>query len=304
MRPLYALFTLALALAGPLRADVPRVVADIAPVHSLVAQVMDGLGTPDLLVASGTSPHGAALRPSQARALQGADLVVWIGPELTPWLAKPVVTLAGQAALVGLLDHPGTARLEYRDSMAPESGAEHGGHGHDHAGTDPHAWLDPDNASLWLGVIAAELAALDPANAESYRANAAAGQDRLAHLSERIEAQLAPLGDRPHVAFHDAFQYFEHRFGLTLAGSVALGDATDPGPARLAALRDRIAAMDLRCAFGEPQMNAGLLRAAADDGELRVVELDPLGMTLVPGPALYPDLLSAMADAVADCLNR
>ena len=122
--------------------------------------------------------------------MQGADLVVWIGPELTPWLAKPLATLAGQAARVGLLNHPGTARLAYRDTMAPGTGAGHDDHPHDHAGSDPHAWLDPDNASAWLGVIAEELAELDPANAGRYRANAAAGQERLALLSDRIEARL------------------------------------------------------------------------------------------------------------------
>ena len=308
MRLLPALFVpallLAVSLPAPLRADVPRVVADIAPVHSLVAQVMEGLGEPQLLVRSASSPHGATLRPSQARALQGADLVVWIGPELTPWLAKPLATLAGQAARVGLLDHPGTARLAYRDTMAPGTGAGHDDHPHDHAGSDPHAWLDPDNASAWLGVIAEELAELDPANAGRYRANAAAGQERLALLSDRIEARLAPLGEQPHVAFHDAFQYFEHRFGLTLAGSVASGDATDPGPARLAALRERVAALGLRCAFSEPQMNAGLLRTVAEGSGLQLVEIDALGVALEPGPDLYPELLRRMADAVAGCLAR
>ena len=81
-----AIATLAFAL--PALAEVPKVVTDIHPVHALVAQVMGDLGTPDLLLERGASEHDFQLRPSQAASLADADLVVWIGPELTPWLNR------------------------------------------------------------------------------------------------------------------------------------------------------------------------------------------------------------------------
>jgi zinc transport system substrate-binding protein len=75
-------------------ADVPRVAVDIAPVHSLVARVMEGVGTPDLILPPGASPHEYSLRPSEAAALQEADIVFWMGEDLTPWMEDAVETLA------------------------------------------------------------------------------------------------------------------------------------------------------------------------------------------------------------------
>lgn len=152
----------AVALAAlmplPAAADVPRVVADIAPVHSLVAQAMLDLGEPALLVRPEMSEHDHALRPSEARALADADLVVWVGPALTPWLADSVGSLVRGRSLE-LLDVAGTVRLGYR---APHGGDDHGhGHGHGEGGVDPHAWLDPENGRTWLDAIAAALAEID-----------------------------------------------------------------------------------------------------------------------------------------------
>lgn len=297
-----------LLLSFPALADAPKVAADIAPVHALVARVMEGLGAPELIVAANASPHGYALRPSQARALQEADLVVWIGPDLTPWLEKPLRNLATGAEVLTLLDVPETQILAYRGG--PEH--DHDGHdqdadGHDHGieagGTDPHAWLDPENARRWLALIAERLAAADPGNAAGYRANAAEGIAELEALEARIAARLAPLAAVPFVSFHDAYQYFETRFGLSFAGSVALGDATDPGPARLADLQREMQERGVHCAFREPQFDDRRLRALTGSGGLTVAELDPMGSTLTPGPDLYPALLWQMAEAFAACLG-
>ena len=325
-----------LLLSFPALADAPKVAADIAPVHALVARVMQGIGAPELIVAANASPHGYALRPSQARALQEADLVVWIGPDLTPWMEKPLRNLASGAEVLTLLDAPKTQVLAYRggpdhdhgDHAHESGGHDHGaadrdhgvgahesgeeGHdqgsaGHDHGvdagGTDPHAWLDPENARHWLALIAERLAAADPENAAGYRANAAEGIAELEALEARIAARLAPLAAVPFVTFHDAYQYFETRFGLSFAGSVALGDATDPGPARLADLQREMQERGVRCAFREPQFDDRRLRALTGNGGLTVAELDPMGSMLTPGPDLYPALLWQMAEAFAACLG-
>ncbi|MFG6610108.1 zinc ABC transporter substrate-binding protein [Sulfitobacter sp. 1A12057] len=126
------------AAASPLWADVPAVATDIAPVHGLVSQVMEGVGTPDLIVPPRSSPHGYAMRPSEARALSGADLVVWVGPSLTPWLADPLQSLASSASHLALMEQPGTRVLAFREgaTFEPHSHGDEGheGHeGHDHA---------------------------------------------------------------------------------------------------------------------------------------------------------------------------
>ena len=341
-------------LAGPLRAEVPQVVTDIAPVHALTAQVMDGVGEPELLVRPGLSPHSYALRPSQARALQDADLVVWIGEGLAPWLEKPLEALAGHGEMLELIEAEGTVKLPYRgaddilaaaeaahdehddhdhdaqedhndhaaeagdedhddhDGEADEDGHEEGqeegheheeaGHHHHHGSYDPHAWLDPQNGSVWLGVIAEKLAALDPEHAELYRANAAKGQAEIAAAVDEVAAAVAPMKGVPVVSYHDAFQYFEARFGLTLVGTVTPGDATDPSPAQLARLRDRLQELGVRCAFAEPQFDTRLLQAAVAGRDIPILQLDPLGREHAVGKDLYPALIRDLGAGFAACV--
>ena len=303
---------LAVILPLPALAEAPRVVADIAPVQGLVARVMDGVGTPALLIPPGASPHSHAMKPSHARALSDAQAVFMVGPDLTPWLLKPVETLAPQASHIVLMDAPGTLRLPNRTGETFETHGHHEDHapeaaeaGHAHheseAGTDPHAWLDPENGKLWLSAIAAELSRIDPANAPAYAANAARGAVEIDAARTDVQTALA-AGQTPRfIVFHDAYQYMEHRFGLSAAGSISLGDATPPGPARVAQLRDKVAALGIDCAFSEPQFNADLLRTVFGGSNARMAVIDPLGTTIPEGPDFYPALIRSVGKALATC---
>ncbi|MDT8327941.1 MAG: zinc ABC transporter substrate-binding protein [Roseovarius sp.] len=300
-----------LGLAGVALAEVPRVAVDVAPVHSLVARVMQGLGTPALVVRSGASPHGYAMRPSEAAALEQADLVIWVGEALAPWLEGSIENLAGTARVVELLGREETHVLDLREGVAfgvageDESGHEPAGHdhgGHDHEGLDPHAWLDPENARRWLGLVAGELAALDPEHAAHYAANAATAQAELDALMAEIKAELAPIKDARFLVYHDAYQYFEAWSGLAASGAIALGDAANPGPARVTALRDMARAEDIACVFSEPQFDPKLVESVFGDVAGHGV-LDPMAGAYAPGPDLYPDLMRDMARALVDCLG-
>ena len=276
---------------------------------------MVGLGEPGLILPPGASPHGHALRPSEARLLQEADLVVWVGPALTPWLADPIATLAPDAPLLTLADAPGVATLPVRaggpfeahdDDDGPNHDADHDdGHDRDQrlpAVIDGHIWLDPGNAVAAARAVAAALAAADPANAEVYAANAEAFATETAALSQSIAARLAPLRGRPFIVFHDGYQYFERAFGLPATGSVALHDGDAPGTARVAAIRDRVRAEGVACAFAEPEFEPGLLATVIEGTDARVGTLDGLGTGLAPGADLYPALLNGLADGLAACL--
>jgi zinc transport system substrate-binding protein len=280
----------------------PTVVTSIAPVHSLTARVMQGVGDPYLLLPPGASPHDNALRPSDAAALDRAVLVFWVGSGLEPWLERPLATLAAGARVIRLADTPGLIRLAPRKGAAfdPDDHAEPT----DAAdGTDPHFWLDPENARLWLSVIATTLAETDPGNRALYLANATAAQAELDVLAAEIDARLAPLRGRPFVVFHDAFHYFERRFKIEAAGAVALGDGRAPGPARIAGIRAQIRALGSICLFAEPSFRAPLVATVAEGTGVRIGLLDPLGASLQPGPDLYPDLLRGIADSIAACLD-
>ena len=348
-------------LSGAAAAETPRVATDIAPVHSLVARVMEGIGTPDLVVQPGASPHGYSMRPSEAAALDEADAVFWVGEDLSPWLNGAIEELAADAVVVALLDQDGTVVHQFREGVTFEvAGGDHHDHGeehdhdhgdehahdhdhgeehahdhdhgeehahgddhdhdhgddhahghdhghdhdHDHTGTDPHAWLDPENGALWLGLIAEELARIDPENADTYRANAAAGQAEIAAASEAAGAALAPFSDLRFVVFHDAYQYYEERFGLSVAGAISLGDASDPSPARIAAIRDLVADEGITCVFSEPQFNPGIVRTVFEGSTAQTAVIDPLGVDLPLGPGLYPALIEEIAKDIAGCAAR
>jgi zinc transport system substrate-binding protein len=312
MRPTALICVLALVLALPPRAAAEsragaKVVASIAPVHSLVARVMQGAGTPHLLLPPGASPHDHALRPSDAAALERAALVFWVGPRLVPWLERPLATLAAGARVVRLADTPGLTLLAIRKGAVFEA-RDHGSEpAVEEDEADPHLWLDPSNAKLWLGTIAAALAGADPARRALYLANAEAARAELDALAAEIDARLAPVRGRPFVVFHDSFHYFEHRFGIEAAGAVAPGDARAPGPARIARIRDRIRALGVVpgavCLFHEPQFRSAVVATVAAGTGVRIALLDPLGASLRPGPDLYPDLLRGLAESLAGCLG-
>lgn len=275
----------------------PRVVADIAPVHSLVASVMAGAGVPAQIVPQNASPHGLTMRPSQAQALAEADIVFTVGEDLVPWLVEAAETLAPDAVLIELGEIPGLSHVALQDDDA-------GDHDHDHGHGDPHFWLDPRNAARWADAIADALATADPGQAALYRANAAALKTDLTALEDEIRVALAPLHGRPYVVFHDAFGHFEHRFDLPAAGAVALSDAARPGPARIAEIQSMLRAADAACVFAEPQFPDRLLHLVTEGTGARIGTLDPLGATLAPGPALYPALMRGLATSLIACLGR
>lgn len=286
---------------GPVFASAaPRVVADIGPTYGLVARVMAGVGTPMLATPQGASPHSYRMRPSDARRLADADLVIWMGPALTPWLDRYVDGLAAAATVVELLATPGLALLP----LAADDHDHSHGHGHDHAEAfDPHVWLDPVNAKLLTSRIADALGAIDPANAAAYAANRDAASAEIAALQVEIEALLAPVRARPFIVQHDAYRYFERRFGLKASAALQDGDASAPGARRLAAVREAIGATGAHCLFQEYGAPDRLADAVADGLDIRRAVLAPAGRNLPLGPDLYLRLLRGMAQTVRACLE-
>lgn len=321
MRYTISLSVATLLLASAAAAEVPKVVTDIPPVHSLVAMVMGDLGQPDLLVDKGADAHDFQLRPSQAAALTDAALIVWMGHEMTPWLKRTLEGLETKATHVELLVAAQTETIAYGEDAAHDHAAEGEAHaegethaevetpadgeGHPHEGLDPHAWLDPHNASAWLALIADQLSALDPANAAIYASNATAGTAQIAAVEAEIVTLLAPVKTKSFVVYHDAYGYFAGHFGLTVAGELALGDAASPSAAKLAELRETLITGSPVCIFPEANHDPKLLTQIAEGTPIMIGDaLDPEGSTLPPGPGLYSDLMRGLATTLASCLTK
>lgn len=306
-----------LALAAPLllataAAAEPQVVASIRPVHSLVAGVMQGVGEPVLLLSGAASPHDYSLRPSDARALENATAIFWVGEGLEAFLAKPLGTLAGDARIVALSEAEGVVLLPTRaggirheEAHDEEPHAEEHEHedDHEHGAHDMHLWLDPDNAAAMVDAIVGALAAVDPANGTRYAANGRELRARLAALDEALREQLAPVADRPFVVFHDAYQYFVERYGLNEVGAITVDPQRRPGAQRLTAIRARLQELGAACVFAEPQFEPAVVDTVIEGSAARKGVLDPLGASLAAGPDQYFELLEGLAGALVACLD-
>jgi zinc transport system substrate-binding protein len=198
--------------------------------------------------------------------------------------------------------HEEAAADDHGHDHAHDDHAHDHGHDHAHTGTDPHAWLYPENAKVWLAVIAAELSEADPANAATYAANAEAASLRIDAAVAQAAATLEPAHDRPIVVFHDAYGYFARAFDVEIAGSIALGDAAAPGAQRLRELQETIGDAQIACVFREPQHDASIAESVAADAGVGIGTLDPSGSSLTYGPALYETLLTSLATNIADCV--
>ena len=299
------------------------IVASIKPVHALVAGVMGDLGTPHLLLAAPTSAHHFTLKPSQARALQNADIVFWIGPGMEQPLTKALATLAADAQSVALDDSAGLVLFDFDDDGHDDHGTkdkhdghdDHDGHdGHDDHGTkdkhdghgghgiNPHIWLDPFNAQIMLGVIADHLGKADPVNAKAYQANADAMRQTFAQLQIDIARQLAPFAESEFLVLHDAHIYFERRFGMRAHAAITTEPDVMPTAAKIKKLRRDLESHPMDCIFGEPFLGQKAVRLIAEGSDIRIGQLDPLGSQLPAGASLYADLLKSYAAAFKACL--
>lgn len=301
-------------------AAAPNVIASIKPIHSLVAGVMAGVGEPTVIVDGATSPHSYALKPSQAAAIEQADVVFWVGPELESFLEKPIETLGANATVVELADAPGMTLLPLREGgtfephmhdheHADENHEDHhddmadADDDHDHHGeADMHVWLDPLNAKAMVGEIALTLEEVDPANAAAYAANAAALTARLDTQVTDVGTMLAPVKGQGFVVFHDAYHYFENRFGLAAVGSITVSPDVVPGAERIAEIQAKVQELNVACVFAEPQFEPKLISVVTEGSNARSGVLDPLGADIANGPDLYFVLIDNLADSMRNCL--
>lgn len=327
-----ALLPMLLAAPAP-AATAPVVVVTSKPVHSLVASVMAGVGTPSLLVEGNASPHTYQLRPSQARELQRAELFVRVGGSVEPFSNDLIRVLPARAKVLTLDDAAGVATLALRTGAAfapagethqhyhdADEAREHDDpeheheHEHDHVlgehahalqdgARDGHIWLDPANAKAIVADVAAVLADIDAANADRYRANAGELEQRLDRLAHELANELAPVKAKPFVVLHDATQYFERSFALTAVGAIQLSPAIQPGAKRLAAVRARIRELGAVCVFSEPWSRSHIVETAVEGTGAKTGTIDPEAIALAPGPDLYFTLMHELASSMRRCLE-
>ena len=309
-------------------ADV-KVVTSIKPIHSLAAYVMDGVGKPNVIVDGYNSPHGFSLKPSHAKMIENADLIIWVGEDLEAFLEKPLDSIAKKATKVELMDLKGIKKLKFREKNIFEGHDDHGhkedkhddhghkkdkhddhghkkdkhddhGHeGHAHGEHDPHIWLDPMNARVIVKEITNQLVKLDSTNAAKYKANS---KDAIADIDALTKSIKKDLNKNSRVVvFHDAYQYFENRFGIKVLGALTVNTDVLPGAEQLAEIREVIEHEKVNCIFSEPQFNPSIIKTIAKDTNIKTGVLDPLGATIDKGKGMYSELLKNMSSSFKGC---
>ena len=321
--PLKRLFVILLVLCpisfSGANADID-VVTSIKPVHSLVSSVMNGVGSPYLILDGASSPHTYSLKPSEARKLQEAKLVFWMGDEIEAFLKEPIKNISDSAEIIKLLNADGLKRIKFREGgMFDDHGHDdhekhaekkhdhrHDDHekhdSHAHGEIDPHVWLDPVNAKALVHEIEEALVKVDPAHSSVYRENARKLRSQLDSLVNELRDQLEPVQDKSFIVFHDAYHYFEQRFDVSAVGSITVSPEVLPGAQRISELREKIMSLGAACIFSEPQFEPKLVKSLVEGSGAKTGVLDPLGASIASGPDMYFQLLRNMASSIKTCL--
>ncbi len=276
-----------------------RVVTSIGPIHSLVSGIMTGAGEPKLLLRSGASPHSSSLRPSDLTAIEQADLIIWIGPQMEQFLAK-AIHIARPENILTLIETTGLTLHPVRDGGIWQAN-EHDDH-HEET-TDPHIWLNPQNVIRMTERIRDQIVRLDPLRAELYLQNSNRVIVRLQFLDQQLQKQLKPIRSIRYIVFHDAYQTFEAHYELSPSGAVTIDPERRPGARRLQAIRDHLLQSQAVCLFSEPQFEPRYIAPLTEGTAIRTGILDPLGSNLTPGPDLYFELMQRLAESIVSCLS-
>ena len=307
-----------------------KVVTSIKPIHSLASYLMDGVNKPDLIVDGYSSPHGFALKPSHAKMLQEADLIFWVSEDLENFLIKPLNSIAKKAEKIELMEIKGLKKLKFREKNIfdghddhgheederkheedehkheedehkheEEGHDEHGHEDHAHGEYDPHIWLDPINAKIILNEMVEHLIENDEKNSSTYRKNLAKALKDIDKLIKDVKSELNK--DISFIVFHDAYQYFENRFNVSVLGAFTVNTDVMPGAEQLSKIRKIIEHDKVSCIFSEPQFNPDIINAVAKDMDIKTGVLDPLGATLDPDKRLYFKLIKNMPKSFKGC---
>ena len=321
-----------------LKAEI-KVVTSIKPIHSLVSYIMEGVSSPDLIVDGYNSPHGFSLKPSHAKMLQEADIVIYVGEGIEEFLEKPLKSLAQNAVKFELLKQSGMKKLKFRErnifeghddhddhghgkkkkddhddhddhdhdkKAKKEDHDDHGhddhghdDHGHGHGEFDPHIWLDPMNAKIIIKKVTNQLSKLDKDNSSTYKSNSKKALKEIDNLIKQVKSDINK--DAKVVVFHDAYQYFEKRFDVNIIGALTVNTDVLPGAEQLAEIREVIEHEKVTCVLSEPQFNPDIVKTIANDTNINMGVLDPLGAKLDKGRTLYFNLISNISSSLKNC---
>lgn len=304
------------------------VVTSLKPLGFIAAAITDGVTTTHVLVPDGASGHDYALRPSDVSQIKNAELVVWVGPEMEAFMQKNVGQLPAQRRITLLEleqvkplllkdgqhehehnhdhehdhDHPHDHDHSHNHSHEHDHDHQHQGY-HHHGTYNLHLWLSPDIALITAQAIHDQLVKHYPQKQQKLNANLQHFQAELARADQQVMQLLAPVRDKGYFVFHQAYDYYEQRYGLTSLGAFTINPEIQPGARRLREIKQQLKANLAECVFAEPQFKPAVIEAVAKGSGARMGTLDPLGGSIAMSQDSYPQFLIRLASEYVSCLQ-
>ena len=264
-----------------------------------------------IMLPVGADPHGFEPAPADIAAVNSADAVFINGLELEHFLEPLLENAGGNARITAVSDGitPITGFEEHEEEGEHEEEQHAENEEHEHGGNDPHTWTDPNNVMVWVDNIQRTLSELDPANADTYAANAAAYKTELQALDSWIKEEVArvPAANRQLVTDHAVFGYFAARYGFEQAGAVVPGYSTlsEPSAQDVAGLEDTLRGLGVKAIFVGNTANSALSQRVAGDTAIQVVPVYTGSLSRADGPAAtYLDYMRYNVGAFVGALKQ
>lgn len=282
---------------------IPTVATSIKPVSMVVKAIAGDKVKIEQIVSNTASPHDFALRPSDLRKVLKADLLVWVGESLEPFLEKPIAnsqhaqTAIEWMSLVGLDEHKDKPKKAHEEVVLVAGHEDE----HHHDGLDPHVWLNLDNALILAKSVTAKLSEIQPALAPYFQNNLTSFEQTLIMVDKDNKRLLSGLNEVNYVVFHDAYGSFEDHYGLSHLANISLSPERKPGAKKIVSIRSLMKEEKVACIFSEVQFNPAIVDALIAGTQVKAIELDPLGSNIELNKEAYPAFLRQMSTQFSQC---
>lgn len=269
-----------IVLSFGLYAEKIKVLTTFSPIYCFTKNVAGDLAEVQNLLPENVGPHDYMMRPQDAKKIAVADVIIFNGLGLEEFLNEAFKINSKALRIdssVGIKTLKGAETFEVEEEHHHHEGDNHEHHHHHHHGSEnPHIWLDPVLAIEQVNAIAKGLAKADPENASQYKENAQRYGERLKKIHKKYSETLNPLKNKKMIAFHDAFPYLAHRYGIKEVGVFEEFPGKQPSPKYLARLINLIKSENISVLFSEPQYSPQLLKQVAKDTGVKTAELDTM----------------------------
>ena len=278
----------------------PQVVVSIKPIHSIVAFLMEGIASPELLLQSNNSAHTFHLKPSQIRMIDTADLVISIGDEFEIGLRKALKNLDESnrfeiISLGSLNVHKYRAEKIYEKVQQEDSQED--------LIADMHLWLDLDNIKKIAQHINGLLIDINPANQDKYNMNLASLNSKLDILQIELEKQMLPFSSDLYATYSDTIQYFEKKYNLGRPVIVTPYHGARLSINRTLASKNTINDLSISCLIYGTEVRKSQISVLSEGLKIKAHKIDILGQEFDEGPNQYFNLMKKISNQVASCLK-